>query len=68
MDNGVIFGNLTKSLSGNTADWTVMMWTVDAGHPDRYRENALPKYPGGDPKFNGVYATHRTKWDRWPAG
>lgn len=61
MDNGVIFGNLTKSLSGNTASWNVVMWTQDSGHPDRYRENILPKYPGGDPKFNGVYALASNK-------
>ena len=61
MDNGVVFGNLTKSLSGNTASWNVVMWTVDPGHPDRYRENILPKYPGGDAKLNGVYATASNK-------
>jgi len=60
-DNGVIFGNLTKSLSGNTASWNVIMWTQDPGHPDRYKENVLPHYPGGDAKFNGVYATASNK-------
>jgi probable HAF family extracellular repeat protein len=61
MENGVIFGNLTKSLSGNTASWNVVMWTQDPGHPDRYRENILPHYPGGDSKFNGVYALASNK-------
>jgi probable HAF family extracellular repeat protein len=61
LDNGVVFGNLTKSLSGNTASWNVMMWTPDPGHPGRYRENALPKLAGGDPKFTGVYALQSNK-------
>jgi probable HAF family extracellular repeat protein len=60
-DTGVIFGNLTKSLSGNTSSWNVIMWTADPGHPGRYRENILPKYPGGDQKANGVFATASNK-------
>jgi probable HAF family extracellular repeat protein len=61
MDNGFIFGNLTKSLSGNTSSWNVILWTPDAGHPGRYRENVLPKLAGGDPKYVGVYATQSNK-------
>lgn len=61
MDNGVIFGNLIKSLSGNTASWIPTMWTVDSGHPDRYRENALPKIAGGDPKLTGAFLTASNK-------
>jgi probable HAF family extracellular repeat protein len=61
MDNGVIFGNLTKSLSGNAASWIPEMWTVDSGHPDRYRENALPKLAGGDPKLTGAFLTASNK-------
>jgi probable HAF family extracellular repeat protein len=61
MDNGFVFGNLTKSLSGNTSSWNVMLWTPDSGHPGRYRENALPKLPGGDPKYVGVSATQSNK-------
>jgi probable HAF family extracellular repeat protein len=56
MDNGVIFGNMTKSLSGNTASWNIVMWTPDPGHPGRYKENFLPKLQGGDPKFVGVFS------------
>jgi probable HAF family extracellular repeat protein len=61
MDNGFIFGNLTKSLSGNTSSWNVILWTPDPGHPGRYRENALPKLAGGDPKYVGVYAAQSNK-------
>jgi len=61
MDNGFIFGNLTKSLSGNTSSWNVMLWTPDPGHPGRYRENYLPKLQGGNSKFVGVYATKSNK-------
>ena len=61
MDNGVIFGNLTKSLSGNTASWQVMMWTQDKGHPDRYRETSFPKLIAGDAKFAGIYALGSNK-------
>ena len=61
MDNGVIFGNLTKSLSGNTASWQVMMWTQDKGHPDRYRETSFPKLIQGDSKFAGIYALGSNK-------
>jgi len=61
MDNGVIFGDMTKSLSGGTASWNVMMWTADPSHPGRYRETILPHYPGGDTKYNGVYAQESNK-------
>ncbi len=60
-DTGVIFGNLTKSNSGNTASWKPVMWTRDPGKPDRYRETFLPKYPGGDSKYNGAYALASNK-------
>jgi probable HAF family extracellular repeat protein len=61
MDNGVIFGNMTKSLSGNTSSWNVVMWTQDPGHPDRYKENFLPKLQGGDQKTVGVFAWQSNK-------
>ena len=60
-DGGVIFGNMTKSLSGNTSSWNVMMWTQDPGHPDRYRETVLPKLHGTDKRFDGVYALASNK-------
>jgi probable HAF family extracellular repeat protein len=60
-DDGLIFGNLTKSLSGGASSWTPMMWTADSGHPDRYRETALPKVAGGDPKLTGASATASNK-------
>jgi len=61
MDNGVIFGNLTKSLSGNTASWQVMMWTQDKGHPDRYRETSFPRLVASDPKTAGIFALASNK-------
>jgi probable HAF family extracellular repeat protein len=61
LDNGVVFGNMTKSLSGNTASWNVIMWTPDSGHPDRYKSTALPKLAGGDPKTTGVFALQANK-------
>jgi probable HAF family extracellular repeat protein len=61
MDNGIIFGNMTKSLSGNTASWNIVMWTQDPGHPGRYKENFLPKLQGGDPKFVGVFGWQSNK-------
>jgi probable HAF family extracellular repeat protein len=61
MDNGVIFGNMTKSLSGNTASWNIVMWTPDPGHPGRYKENFLPKLQGGDTKFVGVFGWQSNK-------
>jgi probable HAF family extracellular repeat protein len=61
MDNGIIFGNLTKSLSGKTSSWNVVMWTQDKGHPDRYKETFLPQLVAGDPKFVGVYGLASNK-------
>lgn len=61
MDNGVIFGNLTKSLSGSPGSWQVMMWTQDKGHPDRYRETSLPRLAVGDTKLAGIYALASNK-------
>lgn len=61
LDNGVIFGNMTKSGSGSPSSWNPMMWTQDPGHPDRYRENILPKLPGGDTKSVGAYLAASNK-------
>jgi probable HAF family extracellular repeat protein len=61
MDNGVIFGDMTKSLSGNTSSWDVVMWTPDSGHAGRYKSTLLPHYPGGVSKFNGVFGTQANK-------
>ncbi len=68
MDSGVIFGNLTKSLSGNTSSWEVVMWTVDKGHPDRFRETILPHYPAATRSTTACTRWPRTRPDRSSAG
>jgi probable HAF family extracellular repeat protein len=61
LDNGTVFGNLTKSLSGNTASWDIVMWTADPGHPGRFKQSFLPHYAGGISKYNGVYGLQSNK-------
>lgn len=58
-DSGVIFGSLVKGFDGNP--WNAMMWTVDSGHPDRYRETFLPKPAGSDPKTTSTYLNDSNK-------
>ena len=56
MDNGTIFGNYAKGLSGNTSSWSPVYYLPEPGKPDRYRRYELPRVPGGDSKSNGAYA------------
>jgi probable HAF family extracellular repeat protein len=58
-DTGLIFGSLIKGFDGNP--WNAMMWTVDSGHPDRYRETFLPKPAGTDPKTTSTYLNESNK-------
>lgn len=61
MDNGIIFGNYAKGLSGNTSAWSPVYYMQERGKPDRYRRYELPRVPGGDSKANGAYATASNK-------
>jgi uncharacterized membrane protein len=61
MDNGIIFGNYARGLSGSTSSWTPVYYVQDPSKPDRYRRYELPRVLGGDSKSNGAYATASNK-------
>jgi probable HAF family extracellular repeat protein len=61
MDDGTIFGNYAKGLSGNTSAWSAVYYLPEPGKPDRYRRYELPRVAGGDSKSNGVYANASNK-------
>jgi len=53
MDNGTIFGNYAKGLSGNTSSWQPVYYKEEK--PGRYRRYELPRVPGGTSSANGAY-------------
>jgi probable HAF family extracellular repeat protein len=57
LDNGVIFANYAKGLSGNTSSWTPVYYVEEARKPGRYRRYELPRVAGGDSNVNGAYIT-----------
>jgi len=61
MDNGIVFGNYAKGLSGNTSSWTPVYYVQEPSKPDRYRRYELPRVAGGDAKSNGAYLTASNK-------
>ena len=61
MDNGIIFGNYAKGLSGNTSAWNPVYYVEESSKPGRYRRFELPRVAGGDSKTNGAYATASNK-------
>lgn len=54
MDNGIIFGNYARGLSGSTSAWSPVYYVQEPGKP-RYRRYDLPRVPGGDSKTNGAF-------------
>jgi probable HAF family extracellular repeat protein len=59
-DNGIIFGNYAKGLSGNTSAWSPVYYVQEPGKP-RYRRYDLPRVPGGDSKVNGAWLSASNK-------
>jgi probable HAF family extracellular repeat protein len=56
MDNGVVFANYAKGLSGSTSAWNPVYYVEEASKPGRFRRYALPRTPAGDTSVIGVYA------------